>query len=165
MWRQLSIWSVCGLLVLLMTGCDDTTYVSSVPSATVYIDINTLSDWQYVHFRPENMECTYIDREGYHYLTYSHALKENEQYRIGYKGVLIVADGTKFTAYDLCCPYCITRNKAVAVEPSGVFATCPQCGEQYDCSCGVGNPITGIGRESLKRYQLTYTSGIIRVRN
>ena len=59
-----------------------------------------------------------------------------------------------YHAADLCCPYCVQKNRPLEVD--GFFAVCKLCGEHYDISYGIGFPTKGITDEPLKLYNTSY---------
>ncbi len=155
--------AIAGMLCLLLCGCGDTTYRSSVPSYPVSIRIDTRSGI-FVHFVPSNSYTyTIVDADGYHFNGQTQPRQAmNDAY--GYAGVVIFIDGNQqYTSYDLCCPVCLKRDKPVEID--GLKAICPTCGEEYDLSGGVGVPTKGISSESLRRYTTIYSGDIITVYN
>ena len=135
------------LLVMLIigfvvTGCENVNRRSSVPYAPVDYTLNITRE--YPHFVVENYPSPIV-------ITKKKLLNEF----IGYAGLLIwVGMDNAYHAADLCCPYCVKRNKPLKVD--GIFAVCELCGEQYDISYGIGNPTTGVTNEPLKRYNTSY---------
>ena len=65
---------------------------------------------------------------------------------------------------DLACPYCAGRGVLHPCDVDGIFATCPECGEQYDVGSGTAVPQKGLAREPLLRIPLTNSGGVITVR-
>ncbi len=151
------------LLCILLWGCTDTTFISSVPSYPVSLRIDTRTG-EYVNFVPTNI-YTYliVDKDGYHFngVTYPRQAL-NDAY--GYTGVVVyIAGDGQYYSFDLCCPGCI--NRAKPIEMDGMFGTCPICGEVYDLSNGLGVPTKGTIREALRRYTTIVSGGVITIRN
>ena len=128
-------------LIILLSACENANYRSSVPTVPVSFTLNITQE--YPHFVLDN---------GFQTMTITQK-QFLEQY-LGYAGLLVwVGMDNAYHAADLCCPYCVQRNKPLTID--GLYAVCQLCGEQYDISYGFGNPTKGVTKESLKRY---YTS-------
>lgn len=144
------------ITTILLTGCKDTNWKSSVPDFPVHIEINTRAG-MFVNFVPDNV-TTYliVDDAGYHLNGINQPLLVTDAW--GYAGTVIYIDGVHpYGAYDLCCPHCLKRDKPCQVD--GMYAICPECGEQYDIYLGNGVPSRDISKEPLKAYQATYHEG------
>lgn len=143
--KRLLLFAAC-----LPCACHDT-YISSIPNYPVYLEINISTE--YPHFVPSNI--------------YSYLIFEEQRYltdKIGYAGVLVFIGGDeKYYAFDLACPN--EAKRTVKVEMDGIFAVCPECGEAYDLSSGLGVPTKGICTEGLKRYATTAVNGKVYVKN
>lgn len=132
-------------LFLLFPACGHTTFVSSVPSYPVHLELNIYAE--YPHFVPSG---------GIQYLTFTHQRYPTDA--VGYAGLLVyTAFDEQYHACDLCCPKCLQRDKPV--EPDGLFARCPVCGEEYDISYGYGTPTKGISKERLRPYTTSFANG------
>lgn len=141
----------------LLTGCKgNTTFRSSVPSYPIHLEINT-NVGMFVNFVPENVTMYLTaDETGIHLNGTTQPLTVTDAY--GYAGTVVYIDGFHpYGAYDLCCPHCLKRDKPCIVN--GIFAVCPECGEEYDIYSGNGVPTRGIAKEALKQYQATYNAG------
>jgi len=127
-------------------ACDSyTTFVSSVPSYPVHMELNILAE--YPNFVPSG---------GIQALTFTERRYATEA--IGYAGLLVyTAFDEQYHACDLCCPHCLKRDKPVEVD--GMFAHCPTCGEDYDISYGYATPSRGISKERLRPYYTSYSGG------
>lgn len=138
------------LLVMLIigfvvTGCENFNRRSSVPPAPVDYTLNITCE--YPHFVVENYPNHIV-------ITQTKLFNES----IGYAGLLIwVGMDHAYHAADLCCPYCVKRNKPLTVDD--MFAVCELCGEHYDISWGFGFPTKGITDEPLKRYNTSLIIG------
>ena len=66
-----------------------------------------------------------------------------------------------YYAFDLSCPHEHKRDIRVGVDM--IFATCPECGSQYDIGFGLGNCIKGESQYPLKRYTVTLSGDYLRV--
>lgn len=142
-------------VALLSAGCKNTTFRSSVPSYPIHLEINT-NVGMYVHFVPTSV-MTYLiaDEKGIHLNGVTQPLTVDQAY--GFAGTVVYIDGFyPYSAYDLCCPHCLKRDKPCTIN--GMFAICPVCGEEYDIYSGNGVPTHGIGNEPLKRYTTTYNA-------
>ncbi len=129
-------------LLFVLVACEDVNRRSSVPNMPVNYTVHITRE--HPHFVVEN---------GFQTMT---IIKKQfiEDY-IGYAGLLIwVGMDNEYHAADLCCPYCVQRNRPLEVD--GLFAVCKLCGEQYDISYGIGNPTKGVTKEPLKRYNTSY---------
>lgn len=137
-----------GLLVLM--GCENTTFISSVPSYPVYWEMDLKGE--YVHFMSSAV---------FQYYTFTERRYPTQA--LGYSGLLVMnaMDGNYY-ACDLCCPHCVSRQNAVEVD--GFYAVCPTCGETYDLSYGLCIPTKGITREALRQYMVTYTGDKLIIR-
>lgn len=93
--------------------------------------------------------------------------KRSESDRIGYAGLLIVADlsGSTVFAYDLSCP--VEDSKNILVEPQNDGkARCHTCGTMFVTMYGLGNAESGPSKESLQRYTVKQTQpGLFHVVN
>ena len=143
------------ILGFVVTGCENFNRRSSVPDAPVDYTLNITRE--YPHFVVENNPNPIV-------ITQTKLFNEF----IGYAGLLIwVSMDHAYHAADLCCPYCVKRNKPLTVD--GMFAVCELCGEHYDISLGFGFPTKGITDEPLKQYNTSLIIGAaekkLRIRN
>ena len=130
------------VLVGFLSACENVNKQSSIPNTPVNYTIHITRE--YPHFVIANGFQTMVVTE-----------KQFMEEYIGYAGLLIwIGMDNAYHAADLCCPYCVKRNKPLKVD--GIFAVCELCGEQYDISYGIGNPTTGVTNEPLKRYNTSY---------
>ena len=126
----------------LLTACEDINRRSSVPPSPVNYTVRITSE--HPHF---------VIANGFQTMTVTKKTYMDEN--IGYAGLLIwVGMDEAYHAADLCCPYCVQRNRPLEVD--GIFAVCKMCGEHYDISYGIGNPTKGITNEPLKLYYASY---------
>jgi nitrite reductase/ring-hydroxylating ferredoxin subunit len=151
------------LAAILVTACkDQNSFQSSVPRYPVSVTINTNSG-EFVHF---NYPYSYVlvDAAGYHFNGHVvQPLTVMDAY--GYGGVVVYIDvnGT-YNAFDMACPYCAGRALLRPCLINGIFAKCPECGEEYDLGSGTAAPQNGVARESLLRLQVNNSGGQIIVR-
>ncbi len=143
------------VLLLLLAGCENINYRSSVPYAPVDYTLHITRE--YPNFVTDN---------GFQTITITQGRFEKEY--IGYSGLLVwVGMDNNYHAADLCCPHCVKRNKPIVVD--GIFAVCKECGEYFDISYGYGIPTKGITREPLKLYITRYsnfaTGGQLHIQN
>lgn len=127
------------LLIMVLSGCENVNYRSSVPDMPVHYTLNITRE--HPHFVIEN---------GYQTMVVTSTIYEREC--LGYAGLLIwtAMDG-QYHAVDLACPKCLKRNKPVEVD--GLFAVCPLCDEHFDLSFGYAIPTKGMTKEPLRKYQ------------
>lgn len=132
------------MLAALLWGCGETTWVSSVPTYPVGMELNILGE--YPHFVPAGAVQA---------LRFTQPRYPNEA--VGYAGLLVfTAFDMHYYACDLCCPHCLDRSHPL--ETDGIFAHCPVCGEDYDLSQGYATPTRGISKEALRHYNAFYNS-------
>jgi hypothetical protein len=142
---------VIGLVVLLsFFGCKDkNSFQSSVPAYPVYVEINTKTE--FVSFTPENTNSYItVNSEGY---------KLNDKFvkipsvfdKWGYGGVVVFVSMNGYVAFDLACPYCAERGMNRPCQMNGIYAVCPECGEQYELASGYAIPAKGISHEALRK--------------
>ena len=161
---RLQVIGAC-LTALLFLGCKDhNSLQSSVPRYPVNVTIDTRSG-VFVHFLPTALN-TYVqvDAAGYHYHDeVVQPLSVLDAY--GYGGVVVYIDiNGNYNAFDMACPYCAERALLRPCLIDGIFAKCPECGEEYDLGSGTAAPQRGIARESLLRLPLNNAAGQITVR-
>ena len=134
--------SVIIIILLIFSSCEDVNRRSSVPNMPVSYTLYITRE--HPHFVVDNgFQAITITQK--HFL---------EDY-IGYAGLLIwVGMDNSYHAADLCCPYCVQKNRPLEVD--GFFAVCKLCGEHYDISYGIGFPTKGITDEPLKFYNTSY---------
>ena len=122
-----------------------------VPHYPVYMDLDLVA--MYPHFVPDN---------GFQTMTFTQ--KRYEYELIGYAGVLVwVGMDGQYHAADLCCSYCLSRT--YPVEPDGIFAVCPVCGETYDLSYGLANPTKGKTKYPLRPFGTRLNGNLLQIRN
>lgn len=135
----------------VLSACEGTTYVSSVPNAAVNLRIY-LDKGEFVHFGAS--DYVIIDNLGYHYhgvVAQQHTVSDYT----GYAGVVVVNDFGRCYSYDMACPKCLSKKQPIEVE-SFMLAHCPICGEEFELNAGTGVPRRGIVKEPLRRYQTFY---------
>jgi len=157
-----NIFWVLAMMVALV-GCKNDTFNNSVPRYPVNISIDTRSG-VFVHFVPTALNTfVIVNAEGYHYN--GEVIPRLITNAYGYGGVLVYIDiNGNYNAWDLACPYCAGRGVLHPCDVDGIFATCPECGEQYDVGSGTAVPQKGLAREPLLRIPLTNSGGVITVR-
>ncbi len=90
----------------------------------------------------------------------------NQSDKIGYGGLLIV-HGIDFNAtqtyyaFDLCCPKEAKSNVRIVPDETGLTATCPTCGAQFDIAngngtTGYGTPLNGVTQYRLTPYRVVF---------
>ncbi len=145
------IYIVIACAMLGLVGCENPNYHSSVPSYPVRLDVDIVAE--YPHFVPDN---------GYQTLTFTTKRYANEA--LGYSGILVWVDMSgKYQAADLCCPHCLLRTTPVTVD--GIYAHCPECGEDFDISYGYALPMHGMTQEPLRKYTIYAQGSKIQIRN
>lgn len=157
--RQLIIVAIC----LLFSSCDGPTR-SSVPVYPVRFEVNTKT--VFIDFTPQNLNAYItLDRDGY---------KENGVWKLpatamdawGYGGVVLYVSMVGYAAFDLACPHCAAQGRRSPCEMNGIYAVCPDCGEEYEVASGYGFPRKGISKEAMLRLNtyVTASGDIIQVR-
>ncbi|MDR0995153.1 MAG: (2Fe-2S)-binding protein, partial [Tannerella sp.] len=135
------------LLSLISLAACDTTYQSSIPDRAVNL----------------KLDLTFEDRGlvgmgGYEIITKPREAND----RLGFGGILVFhAYDDNYYAFDLSCPYEANPNIRVAVDSTGIYAVCPNCGSRFDLSYGLAYPTQGPAKESLRRYAVTPGGGNI----
>ena len=131
---------------VMLLSCENTTYVSSIPSYPVHMVLNILGE--YPNFVAEGNIAA---------LSFPEPRFPNEA--VGYGGVVVfTAFDNQYHACDLCCPHCMLRDKPVEFD-GGFYMHCPSCGEDYDISYGYALPTKGISTERLRPYRAVYGNG------
>ena len=128
------------------TGCNDN-YISSIPDFPVYMDLNLTTT--YPTFRNSYN----------HSLTFEKGVLATD--RTGYGGILVYTglDGGYY-AFDMSCPYEAKQN--IRVYPNDkAQAVCEGCGSVFDIGYGIGNPVSGKAKETLKRYKAGLSGDIL----
>lgn len=157
---------ILSFAAVLLTGCYQEP-VSSIPARPVNLIIK--DEGIFVHFFSGTWgDFVTADEQGLHYLGQTIYRQEGTG-AFGYGGVVtVVTNNTNnpYASFDLACPNCYLKYaKPIRIHVDGCFATCPECGEQFNIGSGIGSPDKGISKENLKRYTTTKTSGSIRVTN
>ncbi|MCQ2342097.1 MAG: hypothetical protein MJZ75_01195 [Paludibacteraceae bacterium] len=143
-WRLLPL-----VLCAVFTSCHNDAN-SNVPDYPVALDLDIYK--MYPNFVIEN---------GFQTMTFTQKRWESDY--LGFAGILVWINVTnQYCAADLACPHCVKQDKPIQVD--GLFATCPVCGEVFDLSTR-GFPTKGIANQPLKNYELTFSNGILRIRN
>ena len=157
---NLSAVAVCILsaVAICMSSCEDNTWRSSVPAYPVRLTIDTKLG-EFVHFQP-TATGTYVvaNRDGY-FLNDKYVLPFPVTDAYGYGGVVVYVDLFGYSAYDLACPHCASKGACVPCIVDGVFATCPQCTEQYDLMSGTAAPQKGLIKEPLRQLNVINSDG------
>lgn len=134
------------LLIMLMWGCENTTFVSSVPYYPVRLELNILAEYP-----------NFVAAGGIQVLEFTSPRYPTES--LGYAGIMVyTAFDNRYHACDMCCPNCLKRSEPVHWD-NGFYAHCPTCGEDYDISYGYGTPTKGIAKEQLRPYKTAYNNG------
>ena len=130
-------------------GCNDNTQ-SSIPDFPVYLELN-LTTAPYNTFR-----------NSYNHFFYFKTITGLPvTSRIGYGGIIVSTglDG-EYYAFDMACPYEAKQN--ILVYPNDIGqAICEGCGSVFDISFGIGNPVSGKAKETLKRYKTNLSGDIL----
>lgn len=148
-------------LSLILTACDGTTFQSSVPAYPVRVVIDTRA--VFVDFTPENFNAYItVDREGY-YENGRFMLPTSAMDAYGYGGVVVYVSMNGYVAFDLGCPACALKQKKRPCSVDGMYAECPECGEQYELGSGYALPKKGISKEALRPLKITTANGKLTV--
>lgn len=162
MFRQWQLILLCAV-VALFAACENTSFRSSVPRYPVRVSIDT-DRAEFATFKyPSTFEYITLTREGY-YQNGKFLRKPDVTDAWGYGGVVVYVNMSGgMDAYDLACPYCAKRGTCLTCVVDGLFATCPNCGEQYDLGSGTAVPQQGIADEYLLRLNLIRSGNRITV--
>lgn len=145
----------------LLASCENTTWQSSVPTYPVRATIDTRA--VFIDFTPENTNAYItIDKDGY-YENGRFVLPVTVNDAWGYGGLLVYVSMNGYVAFDLACPNCAAHGKKRPCEMDGIFAVCPECGEQYEVASGYAVPQKGICREALRQYYIVYSDGKLNI--
>lgn len=145
----------------MLVACENTTWQSSVPTYPVRATIDTRA--VFIDFTPENTNAYItIDKEGY-YENGRFVLPVTVNDAWGYGGLLVYVSMNGYVAFDLACPNCAAHGKKRPCEMDGIFAVCPECGEQYEVASGYAVPQKGICREALRQYNIVYSEGKLNI--
>ena len=149
------------VLALMLVACENTTWQSSVPTYPVRATIDTRA--VFIDFTPENTNAYItIDRDGY-YENGRFVLPVTVNDAWGYGGLLVYVSMNGYVAFDLACPNCAAHGKKQPCDMDGIFAVCPECGEQYEVASGYAVPQKGICREALRQYNIVYSDGKLNI--
>ena len=161
--RLIHIWSWVLILgsLLLTPACEGTTFMSSVPAYPVHAVIDTRA--VFVDFTPENFN-TYItvNREGY-FENGKFMLPPSAIDTYGYGGVVVYVSLNGYVAFDLGCPVCAGKGKRSPCMMDGMYARCPECGEEYELGSGYALPKNGISKEALRKLTIVNSNGKLTV--
>ena len=153
--------ALLALLPLLLCSCKGTSFRSSVPAYPVRVVIDTRQG-PYVHFQPTSMgEYITVTDKGYDYGSYHAPLLVTDAY--GYGGVVVYVSAFGYVAFDMACPECAAHGMCQSCEIDGIYARCPECGEEYDLSVGTAAPQHGIAHEMMRRLNLLDSDGKLTV--
>lgn len=139
------------ILLLLCFGCESE-YFSRIPNSTVVweCDIN-LTD---IKLNPI-----------YGYQTYTSTSIVGRA--LGYGGLLVFHGNDAFYAYDLACPYEVSRTVRVSVFNT-LQAKCEKCQSVFSIYDGTGAPVSGPAQKEgyyLRRYTVSQSSNILHIYN
>lgn len=146
------------LLSLILTACEGTTFQSSVPAYPVRIIIDTKMG-PFVHFQPTNLNSYIIVNKDGYWMDEKFVLPTTAMDTYGYGGVIIYVSMNGYVAYDLACPNCAAKGKKRPCSMDGIFAECPECGEQYELASGYALPRKGICKEALRKLSIMNSDG------
>ena len=145
----------------MLVACENMTWQSSVPTYPVRATIDTRA--VFIDFTPENTNAYItIDKDGY-YENGRFVLPVTVNDAWGYGGLLVYVSMNGYVAFDLACPNCAAHGKKRPCDMDGIFAVCPECGEQYEVASGYAVPQKGICREALRQYNIVYSDGKLNI--
>ncbi len=131
------------------TACENKN--NPVPRYPVYLDLDIPA--LYPHFVPAN---------GFQTMTFTQ--KRYDYELVGYAGVLVwISMDGKYWAADLCCPRCLDPQQPVIID--GFFAECNGCGEQFDLSYGLANPVRGKTKHPLRPFGTRISGSVLQIRD
>lgn len=143
------------IAVLMLCGCEGSTFQSSVPAYPVRVVINTKTI--FTDFFPENTNAYItVNQNGYYENgTFKQPVTVTDAW--GYGGVVAYISLAGYVAFDLACPYCAEHGHKSPCEMDGIYAICPRCGEHYDIASGYAMPQKGISKEALRLLNIIAT--------
>lgn len=155
---RVNIFALLALGCLLFASCEGTTFQSSVPAYPVRVIVDTKMG-AFVHFQPTALnDHLVVNREGYT-LNDQFVMPLGVMDMYGYGGVVVYVGLFGYTAFDLGCPYCAAHGACRSCTIDGIYAVCPECGEQYDLGSGYALPQKGISHEALRPLNLINSDG------
>ena len=127
-------------------------YVASIPNYYVSLQLNLTST--YSTFKNSVNQ----------YLIFNKPVNANDL--IGFGGVLVYTgfDGNYY-AFDLACPHEAPEQNLKVVPNEEGKAVCETCGTVYNISYGIGDPIEGPSKETLKRYKTSLQGDWLNIYN
>lgn len=139
------------VLIVVLSGCYDN-YISSIPNYPVRLQLNLTST--YSTFKNSVNQ----------YLIFNKPVNANDL--IGFGGVLVYTgfDGNYY-AFDLACPHEAPEQNLKVVPNEEGKAVCETCGTVYNISYGIGDPIEGPSKETLKRYKTSLQGDWLNIYN
>ncbi|MBQ7632473.1 MAG: hypothetical protein IJS82_06960 [Paludibacteraceae bacterium] len=159
--RLNSVWLIAVLLCL--SACEDSGFRRSVPIYPVRVVMNTYLE--FTDFKESSFtDYVIVTPQGYFRKGKTTAVKPLlSGEACGYGGVVTYVTTNGYEAFDLACPYCAGRGQKCPCEIDGIFAICPNCGEEYDLAAGIASPRKGISRESMLKLNVLFSGGTITV--
>jgi nitrite reductase/ring-hydroxylating ferredoxin subunit len=139
-------------LPALCTLSCEKSYLSSIPDYPVYLALD-------LTFEDKGL----LPVSAYKIYTPANINQATE--KTGFGGVLVYHGIDSYYAFDTACPHEANRSVTVEVDDNHLYATCPKCHTQYDLLSGMGNPVSGPGREQLKPYRVRQNGNILYVEN
>jgi nitrite reductase/ring-hydroxylating ferredoxin subunit len=145
------------LFAFLSAGACDKTYVSSIPDYLVYLELDLSFE-----------DNALVAVQGYRIYTQENINSAIES--AGFGGVLVYhgissAGADAYYAFDAACPVEASRSVTIEIDSTGVQAVCPKCQSRYELFYGLGAPVSGPGKEQLRRYNVTVSGNKVYVRN
>ena len=147
-----------GLVCLLLAGCNDVNWQSSVPAYPVRVTVDTKVG-EFVHFQPTSTGSYVIANPDGYFLNDKYVLPFPVTDAYGYGGVIVYVDLFGYSAYDLACPHCASTGKRQPCIVDGGCVVCPLCGETYDLMSGTSAPQKGIAKEPLRKLNIVTSDG------
>ena len=143
------------IAVLMLCGCEGSTFQSSVPAYPVRVVINTKTI--FTDFFPENTNAYItVNQNGYYENgIFKQPVTVTDAW--GYGGVVAYISLAGYVAFDLACPYCAEHGHKSPCEMDGIYAICPRCGEHFDIASGYAMPQKGISKEALRLLNIIAT--------
>ena len=143
------------IAVLMLCGCEGSTFQSSVPAYPVRVVINTKTI--YTDFFSENTYAYItVNQNGYYENgIFKQPVTVTDAW--GYGGVVAYISLAGYVAFDLACPYCAEHGHKSPCEMDGIYAICPRCGEYFDIASGYAMPQKGISKEALRALNIIAT--------
>lgn len=132
-------------VAMMLASCNES-YKSSIPDMSFSpVRINMLQAG-YSVLRSPGYFISIDDRYGYR-VGYAGLIVGQSSYDMDFEGNMV------YYAFDSACPVEADPKVSVTISEDHCHALCPSCKTEYDLNGG-GSPVSGEGKEFLKRYKV-----------